>query len=353
MRGILWYNQYTQLHKGGKRFLCRENGAGMLEITKEMIDEAVESEKTLRKKSEKATVKAACILFVILILEFFWLVGLLNVGILKALTAAAFFVIADILYFFTAVEVIMHMQTKSPYPAVISFYNAYRRRRFEARLNAAPTVEEKLRLFEEYPRRYFGAAGRLSSATEHMNFLMKMCVDRNADELYEQIAKAKPKKILLKFTRLEGMFTYFMLKEDAERYICAFEENADTISKNWDYSLFAKSYVMMYFLEYLNFKQDFPKALEYYDMFMYFQEKAAEVDVSLAFPEEALTAVPIGYAILYCRLGSTEEAEKYYREAEEKLADCDMPCIKKQMEKARGLLEKTKINKLKESGTND
>lgn len=135
----------------------------MLKIKKEMIDKAIEKEKSNRERAEKLTVKAAIASLVIVFVEIFLLTGLLsvNTGILKTLKTAAIFIIADILYFFAAVEAIMRINTtEPPYPAIFSFYFAYMRKRFTARLNAAPTVEDKICIYEDNLKKRKGLRDR-------------------------------------------------------------------------------------------------------------------------------------------------------------------------------------------------
>lgn len=328
----------------------------MLEIKKEMIDEAVEKEKKNRTKAEKATVRAALFLLIIIFLEVFLLAALFSVNITKTLPAAAIFIIADIVFFFAAVEVIMRIDTaEPPYPAVFSFYYAYMRKRFAARLDAAPTADEKFRLYEENHKKAVVKHRKILAAIEYIEFFTKTQADKNndlLDELYEEIANDKPKKILLKFTRLQGLLGYFIFKEDSAGYIRTFEENSDTISKFWDFNFSSKINIIIYFVQYFEFKNDFQNALEYYDLLVYLNEKASEIDVSLALPEETVKTFSLDYAKIFCRLGRWEEAEKYFREAEEMLADNNNPRIKKQMESVRKMLDEANITQ-KESDTND
>ncbi|MDE5576088.1 MAG: hypothetical protein K2J11_01700 [Oscillospiraceae bacterium] len=328
----------------------------MLKIKKEMIDEAVEREKKNRAKSEKATVKAAVFLLIIIFLELFLLAGFLSVNITKTLPAAAVFIIADIVFFFAAVEVIMRIDTSEPpYPAVFSFYYAYMHKRFTARLDAAPTVEKKLRLYEENFKKAVVKHRKVLAAVEYIKFLIKTQGDKNSDildELYEEIANDKPKKILLKFTRLQGLLDYYIFTEDPAGYIRTFEENSDTISKFWDSTFLFRTNIFMCYVQYFEYKNDFQNALEYYDLLVYFNEKAFEIDVSLALPDEAVKAFPLDYSGIFCKLGRLEDAEKYFREAEELLADSNDPRIKDQMETIRKMLDEANIAQ-KESDTND
>lgn len=333
----------------------------MLKIKKEMIDKAIEKEKSNREKSEKLTVKVAIAFLIIVFVEIFLLTGLLSVnagvaGILKTLKATAIFIIADIVYFFAAVEAIMRINTtEPPYPAIFSFYFAYMRKRFTARLNAAPTVEDKIRIYEDNLKKAVFKHRKVSAAIEYLEFLTQMQLDKSfnvPDKLYEIISNSKPKKILLKFTRLQGLFNYYIFKEDTAGYIRTFEENSDTISKFWDFDLSAKANIIIYFVQYFEFKNDFQNAVDYCDILMYLNEKACEIDVSLALPEEAFKALSLDYALFFCKLGRWEEAEKYFRGAEEMLADNNIPYVKKQIEAVRNMLNEAN-NTQKESDTND
>lgn len=333
----------------------------MMEIKKEMIDKAIEKEKINRERSEKLTVKAVIVFLVIIFVEIFLLVGFLSVnagiaGILKTLKAAAIFIIADIIYYFATVEAVMRIGTaEPPYPAVFSFYYAYMRKRFTARLNAAQTVEDKIRLYEDNLKKAVFKNRKVLAAIEYLEFLTQTQPDKNSnvsDKLYEIISSSRPKKILLKFTRLQGLFNYYIFNEDSAGYIRTFEENSDTISKFWDFNLSAKSNIIIYFVQYFEFKNDFQNAVDYCDLLMYLNEKACGIDVSLALPEEALKAISLDYAFFFCKLGRWEEAEKYFREAEEMLADNNIPHMKKQIETVRNMLDEAN-NTQRKSDIND
>lgn len=327
----------------------------MLEIRNETIDIVVEREKSNRAKAEKKTVKTAVVLLIVIFLEIFLLVGATSFGILRTLKIAAIFIVFDAACFFIAVESIMKiMVPELPYPAVFSFLDAYWRKRFQARLDAADTDGEKLRLYDEHLKKALGKRRKSSAAVEYMEFLMRLQSDENADELYEKIANEKPKKLLLKFLRLQGMLLYFMLKDDGKGYVRAFEENMDTADKylNWDLS--AVQIVIIYYAQYFEYKKDFQNAVDCCDLLVYLNERSSEVDVSLAMPEESLKALSIDYARLFCCLGRWDEAEKCFLEAKKMFADNNILYIKKQLEAVRKMLEEhdEHNNKLKESDTN-
>lgn len=333
----------------------------MPEIKKEMIDKAIEKEKSNHEKSEKLTAKAATVFLVIIFVEFFLLAVIFSVnagmtGILKTLKAAAIFIIADIVYFFAAVEAIMRIGTaEPPYPAVFSFYFAYMRKRFTARLNAAPTVEDKIRIYENNLKKAVFKHRKVSAAIEYLEFLTQTQADKNSDvseKLYEIISNSNPKKIILKFTRLQGLFNYYIFNEDSAGYIRTFEENSDTISKFWDFDLPAKANIIIYFIQYFEYKNDFQNAVDYCDLLMYLNEKACGIDVSLALPEEAFKVLSLDYAFFFCKLGRWEEAEKYFLEAEEILADNNIPHVKKQIETVRNMLDEAN-NTQRKSDAND
>lgn len=270
--------------------------------------------------------------------------------------AAAIFIIADIVYYFAAVEVIMRIGTaEPPYPAVFSFYYAYMRKRFTVRLNAAPTVEDKIRIYEDNLKKAVFKHRKVSAAIEYLEFLTQTQPDKNSnvpDKLYEIISNSKPKKVLLKFTRLQGLFNYYIFNEDSAGYIRTFEENSDTISKFWDFDLSAKANIIIYFVQYFEFKNDFQNAVDYCDLLVYLNEKACGSDVSLELPEEAFKALSLDYAFFFCKLGRWEEAEKYFREAEKMLADNNISHVKKQIETVRNMLDEAN-NTQRKSDTND
>lgn len=309
-----------------------------------MIDESIEKEKKIRNISEKATVKAASSILIILFFEVFLLAGFLCNGIGRTLTAAAVFIVFDIFYFFIAIEVIMNKHMKVQYPAAVSFLNVFRRKRFMARVSAAPTAEEKLRLYNERLKKAAGQIDKISAACEYIDFAAIMRLDRNADAPYETLLKIHPRKILLKITKFQAMLKYYILKEDSGSYIRAFEENSGLICEGWNYSLFAKLDIIPFYIQYYEFKKEYQKALEYYDVMLDFRKRAYEIDVSLGLTDELLNVSYIDYANLYCMLGNFEEGKKYFRMAEERLSDNDTPYIKKQMENVRKMLEEANNN---------
>lgn len=313
----------------------------MAEITSEMIDSIIEDEKKRKIMIEKKVRSYIYMLVPFLVIEAVLIIAFLFISIPKALLAIAGSIIADILYFIIMIEIFTAQEMKMQSSAVVSLYKASKRNRFAAIIDAAPTAEEKLRLYCENIKNTRNKNDKLSAVEEYLYFLNTMCIDEDINWIYEELTKIHSKKFITETGKLHGLLLYFSVKNDNEGFIRTLEENQDLIRRMWDRALFIKLDILVWCCEYYGIKEDYLKQLEYYDVMVEFRNKASEIDVQYVLTDEMLGEIKIDYARIYCRLGKYEEAEKCLREAEEKLANANIPYIKKFMDETRKMLEET------------
>lgn len=317
----------------------------MAEITSEMIDNIIEAEKEHNKAVEKQFDRIISKGFAPLLgIEIIISAALLGFSVLKALAAAAISVVLDILLFLIVTEILTAREMKFQAFALVSIYRKRKLKRFAALVDAAPTTEEKLRLYCENIKKSGNKDEKLSAISQYINFVNAMCAEQDIDWVYEELIKIRSEKFITKSAKLQDLLLYFIAKGDCDGFIRTFEENQGLIKEMWDYALFSKLDIVVLCCEYFRMKKEYQKQLEYYDILIEFHEKASEIDVKYALTDEMRSEIKIDYAKIYCRLGRYEEAAECLHEAEEKLKNNDKPYIKKGIEEAGKMLEEADTN---------
>lgn len=313
----------------------------MFEVTREMLDAAIEEER--RNKNEfndsvnkfilSYMITFAVISMIILFFvpvgfgtKFLLLLGAVVVyviiGILATLILTAKYVrimeIADV-----AKSIIGNKKKKE----IAKSDSKTRINWLTAKLSAAKSNKDKIFIINELMPVY---------ATE--------CMDDKVDECFDMIKLLDPQKDLEKVIKLDTLLYYYDYKDDTENYIRTYNDNEDILQQWWAMPLTMKFSLFNRYRSFLFIMGDYQKALEFYNLNLEIHEKAAEIDVDFALPEESKNLYCIDYAMLYCKLGEKEKAAESFRVALERNSNTDKPYIKKHIEKVRGMLNEAGVN---------
>lgn len=170
------------------------------------------------------------------------------------------------------------------------------------------------------------------------------CMENEVDEYFNMLSQIIPKKTLDKIMFLDIQLLYYDYKDDTENYLRTYSENDNILKLKWDMTLSEQIGVFNRYMNYVFINRDYQKALELYNLNLEIHEKAAEIDVNFALPEESKNLYCIDYAMLYCKLGEKEKAAESFRVALERNSNTDKPYIKKHIEKVRGMLNEAGVD---------
>ncbi len=313
----------------------------MFEITKEMMDEAIEEERRLSAASDKSVKAAAAILIIVFGAEIIAFILLLSVDILKGLIFAVAAAAASFILLFLTIIIMSKKYIKGF--EVSAFISAFKNRHFNEYIK---TVDKKAQilLYEDRLAKSKTDNERIRNGGTLLELYAVECQDEKADKMFEEISRLVPKRRIAKIAKLDSALYYYDSKDDAEGYCRTYESGGDIISMWWNSSLDLKFELFGKYIVYTIIKKNYEKALELYNYNLEAHERAGEFNALYRINDEVCNAACIDLAMLYLNTGDTEKAEECMREAERRFADGSVPFIQKQMEKVRAMFDGAGIN---------
>lgn len=316
----------------------------MLEITKAMLDETIETERKNKAASDKAARITAYIMLAAIGAEFVVLFMLLYNSFWAALIYTVIILAVDFVVFF-GVTVLISRKYISGF-TVGKFIHAFKNQKFHKAVAEADN-DTQIRMNEERL-----AAAKDGEKIPPANSLIslyqvKYDVDKwreKAEALLKEIENITPKNSLQRELKASMYFIFYGVTDDAESYVKVFHENEEVIEEMWNDMLPMKTEALKYTAIFLACNEEYGKAIECYFNMIDFREKAGEIDASCGIDENGKKAALIDLAVLYCKSGNTEKAIEYFREAKEFFADNNNAFIGYELEKAEKTLAEAGIN---------
>ncbi|MGN1305927.1 MAG: hypothetical protein ACI4YB_12950 [Oscillospiraceae bacterium] len=315
----------------------------MIEITHEILEQAVEREKADQKKLAKRTNRFLVSLFVICVLELIPMLLILRADQLRGLAWSALIIILDIVYLFIGTTIISgsHFGNTSIFRVLRSFSDT----KFYKELNCSDT-KRKIILLEERLKKSKGEVW-IISAGSLMGYYVEMNMPEKADELYRQAKSFKPSNDAQAACKINLELGYFDFKDDNDSYLRSFEDNSELLIRNeWNNPrVIYKIGFLAAYSSYYTIKKDYAKAIEIYDFYRELLNMAAETDKSIEkMRDSSNKTCSISYAKLFCHLGDKEKAAAYFKDAMAKYDDSAEPSIKKFYTETKQLLDEAGVD---------
>ncbi len=313
----------------------------MFEITKEMMDEAIEEERRLNVAGDKSVKAAAAILIIVFGAEIIAFILLLSVDILKGLIFAVAAAAASFILLFLTIIIVSKKYIKGF--EVSAFISAFKNRNFNEYIK---TVDKKsqILLYEDRLAKSKTDDERIRNGGTLLELYAVECQDEKADKMFEEISRLVPKRKIAKMAKLDSVLAYYDSRDDGESYCKAYENSGDIIEMWWNNSLNLKFLLFARYIAYTTIKKNYEKALELYNYNLEAHERAGEFNALYCINDEVRNVACIDLAMLYLNTGDTEKAAECMREAERRFADGSVPLIQKQMEKVRAMFDGAGIN---------
>lgn len=311
----------------------------MLEVTKEMLDNIIETQKEKKIKSDKYTQIVAKIALIAAAVEFIVFCMFISINLLKAFAFLVIAVIADIVFLFAATLLLSFKYIDGF--TVGAFFHALKCQKYNSELLAADE-KGKERLYEN---RYANAKGgeKLLASNGVIGICLRMNDFDRAEKIINEVAGIEPKNFLQRAVRASNYIALYEARNDEENYIKTYRESEKLIAEMWDNTLDTKLEALRWTASYLAYSGQYEKAIEYYNYLIDFQNKAAETDANLAVTDEHLNAGNIDLAEIYCKLGNTEKAAECFRAASEFFAETEVPICKSELERVGKILDEAGI----------
>ena len=311
----------------------------MLEITKEILDNVIETQKEKKIKSDKYTQLTAKITLVAAAAEFI-VFCILSANLLRAVVFAAIAIIADIVFLF-AVTILLSFKYIDGF-TVGAFFRALKNQKYNSEILAAD-AKSRERLCEN---RYANAKGeeKLLASSGVISICLRMNDFDRTEKIINETAGIEPKNFLQRYIKVLNYFTFYGARNDKENYIKTYCENEKVIDEMWNNTLDAKLEAVLHTAIYFVFTEQYEKAIEYYDYMIDFQNQAAEIDSNLAVTDELLNIRNNDLAELYCKIGNMEKAAEYFKNAKEFFADTDVPFFRSELERVGKILDEAGID---------
>lgn len=313
----------------------------MFEVTREMMEQAIDEEKERNQASTKAVTNTAFVIIAVLGIEILVLFSLLSDIGIKMLAVLPAVIIADLLLF--AAVVLLLSAKYTPNFSVKEFWYAFRNQRFNKEYMSAD-VGRKIEMYE----------ARLASAKNDdvkinaVNALINLYILENLEEKIEEAAEIldglTPVSLLSRYAKLTALLMYYDYKDDADSYVSAYENGMEILEKSWTSHMFMKISVASHCSAYYMMNKDYRKALDAYNLYLEFSDRASKIDASHALPSESKDVICLDYAMCYCKLGENEKAAESFRVALERFENTDVPSLKKYLEKVRRMLDEAGID---------
>lgn len=315
-------------------------GAVMLEITKDMLDEAIKDEKKSTKVSNISAQLAVCFLLAVAAVEALCAFSIMNRDIIGALIFLLIAAAADILLFLV-ISFLMSLKYIKRLPLSFFIYS-FKLRKLNKAAKAAD-YDNKILLYESRL-----AKGKGSDRLLYINELIPLYIRENrfdkAEELLRQAESIAPKNYFQRYAKATSYLVYYASANDGENYIKAYLENESIINEMWSYVLSTQIPALDFTKFFISYSGDYNKAIEYYLNAIYFKEKAAEINSAYAYSDEGRNANNIDLAWLYCKNGDREKAAECFHEASEFFADTDVPFFRSELERVGKILDEAGID---------
>lgn len=315
-------------------------GAVMLEITKDMLDEAIKDEKKSTKVSNISAQLAVCFLLAVAAVEALCAFSIMNRDIIGALIFLLISAAADIVLLFIIIF-LMSLKSIKRIPFELLVYS-FKLHKFNKTVQAADD-DNKILLYESKLAKNKGRDRLL-----YINGLIPLYVRKNrfdkAEELLRQAESIVPKNFMQRCAKATSYFIFYASANDGESYTKAYLENESIIDEMWNDPLSFKISALTYTKIFIACSGDYNKAIEYYLNVAYFQEKAGEINVIYEKSEDEKNAANIDLAELYCKSGDREKSAEYFKKAKEALADTDVPFYRSELERVGKILDEAGID---------
>ncbi|MGN1135938.1 MAG: hypothetical protein ACI4SF_06945 [Oscillospiraceae bacterium] len=316
----------------------------MIEISHEILEQAVEREKADQQKLEKRMAFFMKFLFALCMLEILPLIVFIFRFGLKGAAWDLLIILADIIILFLGITCIpsAHFGIFSP----IKMLNSFSDTKFYKEVKNSDT-ERQIQLWEERFESLKDDITRIFSAENLMSLYISMDMSEKADKLFESVTAFKPSNDLQRDSITTIMLSYYDYKNDSDSYVKLFENEKDfLIRRKWGSPrVLMKIGFLAQYVSYLEWKKDYAKAIEVYGYYGKLLHMAAETDNIIA---EMLDSHQkygsISYAKLYCQIGDKERAAEFFKEAMTKYDDSAEPSIKKFYAETKQLLDESGVN---------
>lgn len=315
----------------------------MIEITHEILEQAVESEKADQQKFAKRTNGFLASLFVICVLEIIPIVLILRNDNLRGLAWTALIILFDIVYLFIGTTILSgsHFGNPSIFRTLRSFSDT----EFYKELKCSDT-KRKIMLLEERLKRSKGEVW-MTSAGSLMSLYIEMDMTEKADELYRQVKDFKPSNDSQAAMKINCALGYFDYKDDNDSYIRLFEDNSELLIRSeWERPrVMYKIGFLAVYSSYFAIKKDYAKAIEIYDFYRELLNLAAKTDKSIEGMRDLNNKTcSLSYARLFCHLGDKEKAAMFFKDAMAKYDDSASPSTKRFFADTKKLLDEAGVN---------
>ena len=315
----------------------------MIEISHEILEQAVEREKADQQKFVKRTNGFLASLFVICVLEIIPIVLILRNDNLSGLAWTALIILFDIVYLFIGTTILSgsHFGNPSIKKTLRSFSNS----KFYKELNCSDT-KRKIILLEERLKSSKGEEW-MTFAGSLMSHYVEMDMSEKADELYRQSESFKPSNDAQAAMKINLELGYFDYKDDNDSYIKLFEDNSELLIRSeWEHPrVIYKIGFLAAYSSYFAIKKDFAKAIETYDFYRELLNIAAQTDKSIQeMRDSSNKTCSLSYARLFCHLGDKEKAAMFFKDAMAKYDDSASPSIKKFYAETKQLLDEAGVS---------
>ena len=312
----------------------------MIEITDEILEQAVEREKADQKKFQKRTDFFIKFFIVLCMLEVLPLITLVfRLGLIKGAAWDLLIILADIIILFLGVTYILgtHFKFFSLKRTLRSFSDT----KFHKEVKNSDT-DRQIKLWEERFESLKDDITKVFSASSLLSLYIRMDMSEKADKLFEWVKAYKPSNDLERESITEIMLSYYDYKNDGESYVKLFENEEDLLIRQmWENPrVLLKIGFLAKYVSYLEWKKDYAKVIEVYGYYGRLLNMAAETDISIAeMLDSHIKYGSLTYAKVYCQKGDIEKAAECFKDAMAKYDDSDFPSIKKYYAETKQLLD--------------
>lgn len=312
----------------------------MLEITKDMLDEALKDEKIRTSISNISVKMAGCFLLAVVAIELIWVLIMINRDIIGAFVFLLIAAAADIVLFFI---VIFLMSLKRIKKLPLSFFMySFKLRKLNKTAQTADN-DNKILLYESRL-----AKDKDRDRLLYINELILLYIRKNrfdkAEELLRQAKSIVPKNFFQRYAKALSYLVYYDSANDSENYIKAYLENESIIDEMWSSVLLFKISALNFTKTFISYSGDYNKAIEYYLNAAYFQEKAQEINAAYVYSDEGKNAAILDLAALYCKNGDREKSAECFRKAKAFFEDTDVPFFRSELERVGKILDEAGID---------
>lgn len=317
----------------------------MTNITREMLEEAVENEKRDKAKFEKDSnnfTKAFVISFFAVFFVFTVVHAVLKTGAFAVVLSLLVFIII-----FAAIAVVGIAVLAGSYSRIFSVKKAlmaYQNSRFYNQLKFADDKGKILLL----NKRIENAKGEklILAADGLMPIYAKLNMKSEMEELMEKVTAFVPKNDYRRATKLEIELMYFEVMEDLAGFVHTFDENEDFILRYfWGNPRLAyKLNFLSNYSIYLFCKKEYENALKIYLNFIELSEMARGIDSTLdSIADELSSKKYVDLSKLYFYAGDKEKAAESFEEALRRFENNSDMSIRIELNKLKKLFDEAGV----------